>query len=73
MRSYGSTTRGGSWSGAHVPLPAAPVVHQRPHITQLEHAADLGIPPRNVSRLLRDQGLTPHEGRGKNPPRKAAQ
>lgn len=40
MRSYGSTTRGGSWSGAHVPLPAAPVVHQRPHITQLAHAAD---------------------------------
>jgi hypothetical protein len=33
---------------------------------------DLDIPPRNVSRVIRAQGLTPHEGRGKNPPRKAA-
>jgi hypothetical protein len=40
MKAYGNCTRGGSWSGAHVPLPTAPVVHQRPHITQLEHAAD---------------------------------
>ena len=40
MRAEGNCTRGGSWSGAHVPLPTAPVVHQRPHITQLAHAAD---------------------------------